>query len=121
MRRLLLKTVGFLGYYLLGIVACVLLTPVELTLIDRPVWLFYAPLAALGYAAFYVSLPPQYVFGPTAGYWTVYVLGLASVLVGLMALVMTGERFRRWSPLLIGLPLGFVGTLGVYFSIAASI
>lgn len=121
MKRLLPAIARALGFYLFGIVACVILTPVELTLIGRPLWAFFAPFAVLGYVVFYVNLPPQYVFGSGIAYWSVYILGLAGLLGGLAALVVRQGRFRRWAAPLIGLALGFVGTLGVFYSILAGI
>lgn len=121
MKRILPAILRFLGFYFLGIVVSVLLTPVELTLIGRPLWLFFAPFAAIGYVVFYFNLPPEYVFGSGSLYWTVYVLGLAGVLGGAAAAIFGQGRVRRWATPLIGLSLGFVGTLGVYYTIAAGI
>lgn len=121
MKRILRRFGRFFGFYLLGIVLGVVLTPAEFTLIGRPVWLFYIPFAALGFVLFYVDLPQQYVFGSVLAYWTVYGFGLAGALGGAAALFWRNGRYRRWFAPLMGLALGFVGTLGVYYAIAAGI
>ena len=121
MKRILAPALRFLGFYLLGIVACILLTPVEIDPIGRPDWLVFVPFAVFGYALFYTSLTPEYVFGAGPAYWTVYVLGLAGVLGGAMAIFAREGRFRRWAAPLIGISLGFIGTLGVYYTILASV
>lgn len=121
MKRVIRRIAPFPGFYLLGILACILLTPVESGLVGKPAWLMYAAYAPIGFIIFYVNLPPQYVFGPTPGYWAVYALGLASLLLGLALMIAGRGRSRSWSPALIGLPLGFVGTLGVYYAALASV
>ncbi len=121
MKRMLPSIFRFLGFYLLGIVACVLVTPVEVTLIGRPVWLFFAPFAAIGYVIFYLSLPQQYVFGSGMLYWIVYAMGLAGGLGGTAAAIFGRGRTRVYAAPVIGFSLGFVGTLGIYYSIAAGI
>ena len=109
------------GYYLLGVILSVLLTPVEIVLVGGQIWPYLAAFAPVGYVLFYLDLPPQYVFGSTPFYWGVYALGIAPVLLGLASFFVGKTRLAPWRPLLIGLPLGFVGTLGVYYTIAASI
>jgi hypothetical protein len=109
------------GFYLVGVILCVLLTPVETDLVGRQIWPYLAAFAPVGYILFYLDLTPQYVFGSTPLYWGVYALGIAPVLLGLASFFVGKARLGPWRPLLIGLPLGFVGTLGVYYTIAASI
>ncbi|WP_299755149.1 hypothetical protein [uncultured Boseongicola sp.] len=118
----ILFSVGrYFGWYLIGIFACITFTPVEMVLIDAPMWLFFVPFAPIGYFFFYFDLPPQYVFGSNISYWTVYVIGIVLVLLGFASHFLAEGRFRAWSPLMVGFPLGFVGTLGVYYTVAASI
>ena len=121
MKRILFAALRFLGFYLLGIVASILITPVEVDLLGRPDWLIFVPAAVVGYVLFYTDLTPEYVFGSGPAYWTVYALGLAGVAAGVLAVLAAGGRFRRWAAPLIGIPLGFVGTLGIYYAILASI
>ncbi len=110
----------FLGY-LAGIIACIIFTPVELMLLDAPMWLFFIPFASIGYFSFYFYLPPQYVFGSNVSYWSVYVLGITLVSIGFALGVMFKGRLRPWRPLMIGFPIGFVGSLGLYYTAASSI
>lgn len=107
--------------YLAGIVACIIFTPVELVLLDAPIWLFFVPFAPVGYCFFYFDLPPQYVFGSNIYYWSVYVFGIAFVSIGFVSRILTKGRLRPWQPFMIGFPIGFVGTLGLYYAAASSI
>jgi hypothetical protein len=111
----------FLGAYLLGIVACVLVTPVEPVLVGTPLWPSYPLLAIIGFFLFYLTLPPHYVFGAGIAYGLVYSIGLLSVVFGLAVHFGPLRRIRFLSPLLIGFSFGFVGTMGVYYTAAASI
>lgn len=121
MKCILFAILRFLGFYVLGIVASILITPVEVDLLGRPDWLIFVPAAVVGYVLFYTDLTPEYVFGSGPAYWTVYALGLAGVGIGVVAVFAGRGRFRRWAAPLIALPLGFVGTLGIWYSILASI
>mgnify|MGYP001045993833 CR=1 FL=1 len=116
--QLLLK---YLGAYLLGIAVCVLLTPADLVLAGRALWPYYPAFAVFGFFLFYSTLPPQYVFGPDLGYWLVYSIGLIAVVIGLTLPLGPLRRLRPLRPLLIGFPIGFIGTLGVFYTAAASI
>ena len=100
--------------------------PAPLKVIDFDDFVLWVTLGIIlggraGYVLFYLDLTPQYVFGSTPFYWGVYALGIAPVLLGLASFFVGKTRLAPWRPLLIGLPLGFVGTLGVYYTIAASI
>jgi hypothetical protein len=101
-------------------VTCVLVTPADLVLAGGPVWPFY-PLAFLGFIAYYLHLLPQYVFGPASTYWLVGSLGLIPVLFEVTAWLSHNRDLRPWRPLWLGFPIGFLGTLGVYYTFAASI
>ena len=86
--------------YLFGIVICVLVTPVDLSLGRVPIWPLYPLLAIIGVPLFYLYLSPQYLpFGSGYGYYFI-------------------KPFRS---LWIGFPIGFLGTLGIYYTAAASI
>ena len=43
------------------------------------------------------------------------------ILKYLGAYLVGSPRLRRWRPLWLGFPIGFIGTLGVYYTAAASI
>ena len=64
-KRFLFNSGQYFLCYLAGIIACVIFTPVELVLLNAPMWLFFVPFAPIGYFFFYFDLPPQYVFGST--------------------------------------------------------
>ncbi len=120
-KRNLFNSGQYLLCYLAGIIACVILTPVEVVLLEAPMWLFYVPLAPIGYFFFYFDLPPQYVFGSNISYWSVYLFGIAIVSIGFVSGLVLKGRLRPWRPLMIGFPIGFVGTLGLYYTAASSI
>jgi hypothetical protein len=111
----------YLGAYLAGVLACVLVTPVEPVLVGFPLWPYYPLLAIIGFFLFYLHLPPQYVFGSGIAYTLVYSIGLLSVVLGLAVHFGPLRRIRVLSPFLIGFPIGFVGTMGVFYTAAASI
>ena len=120
-KRLLSNFGQYFLCYLAGIIACIIFTPVQLVLLNAPMWLFFIPFAPIGYFFFYFDLPPQYVFGSNISYWGVYVLGIALVSIGFASGALLKGRLRQWRPLMIGFPLGFVGTLGLYYTAASSI
>jgi hypothetical protein len=111
----------FVGAYLAGVLACVLVTPVEPVLVGTPLWPFYPLLAIIGFFLFYLYLPPQYVFGSGIAYSMVYSIGLLSVILGIAVHFGPLRRFHVLSPLLTGFPIGFIGTMGVYYTAAASV
>lgn len=50
-----------------------------------------------------------------------FAVGLLPLALEAMAYFLGSRRLRAWRSLWIGFPLGFVGTLGVYYTAAASI
>ena len=119
-RRVLLSILQYLGAYLLGILSCVLFTPVDLVLAGKALWPFY-PFAVIGFFLYYFYLAPQYVFGPAITYWLVGSIGLVPFVLQLALYFSRISRLRAWRPLWIGFPIGFVGTLGVFYTVVASI
>jgi hypothetical protein len=119
--RLLIIVMKYLGAYLFGVLASVLFTPVEPVLVGKPLWPYYPLLAIIGFFLFYLYLPPQYVFGSGLAYVLLYSINLLSVVLGLAVHFGPLRRIRVLSPLLLGFPIGFVGTMGVYYTAAASI
>ena len=114
----------YLGAYLLGVIACVALTPVEMNMGgDVPLWFLYPILAAIGYFLFYLYLEGAYL--PFGGkgliYWFFFTVGFVPFVMEVLAYFLRSRRLRAWRPLWIGFPIGFVGTLGVYYTAAASI
>ncbi len=120
-KRILFSSGQYFLCYLAGIIACVIFTPVEVMLLNAPMWLFFVPFAPIGYFFFYFDLPPQYVFGSNISYWSVYVFGIVFVSIGIASGVALKGRLRPWRPVMIGFPIGFVGTLGLYYTAASSI
>lgn len=116
----LLVILKHLGSYLLGILACVMFTPVDPVLAGKALWPLYPLLAVVG-AFFYFALSPAYTFGSGVVHWLVGLLGLTAVVFGVAAHFGPLRRLRFLSPLLISFPIGFVGTLGVYYGAAQSI
>jgi hypothetical protein len=101
--RVLLVILQYLGSYLLGIVTCVLFTPVDLVLAGKALWPFY-PFAVIGFFLYYFYLDPQYVFGPATTYWLVGSIGLVPLVFEVAAYFRRSPRLRAWRPLWIGLP-----------------
>lgn len=115
-------TLGYAGAYLLGIITCVVVTPVELSLSGVPLWILYPPLALVGVLAFYLNLPTAYLpFGNGPLYWLVCSIGLVPVAFEIAVYVGAARSLVAWRPLWIAFPIGFIGTLGVYYTAAASI
>lgn len=120
-RRWILILLKYAGAYLLGILLCILLTPADPVLAGTGLWPLYPLLAPVGFFLYYFYLTPVYVFGDATSYWL-------TGLIGLIPLAMEGITFfggfpalRNWRPLWIGTPVGFLGTIGVYYTAAASI
>jgi hypothetical protein len=121
MGRVLRAIPRYVVSYLLGIVTCVLVTPAELNLAGVGIWPLYPIFAVVGFFLFFFYLSPPYTFAPKLGHWLVVSIGLVPV-VSEAAVYWAGTPgLRAWRPLWIGFPVGFVGTLGVYFTVAASI
>ena len=75
----------------------------------------------VGFPLFYFSLPPQYTFGNGNVDLGLKIIGLISVGFGLMTFTSPLEKYRRARPFFIGFPIGFIGALGMIFTIASSI
>ena len=106
--------------YLLVILLAVALSPAELALAGRPLWPWYPLLAVPGVLAFYSGFSPDSA-GSAPGLWLAFGVGLVPVLLGLATRLPFAKPLRPLHPLWIGLPIGFVGTVGVYYAAAASI
>jgi hypothetical protein len=118
--RALLVILKHLGCYLLGILACVLLTPVDFVLAGKALWPLYPLLAVLGFFV-YFTMSPTYTFGSSVAHWLVAWLGLTAVVLGFATYFGPLRRLRFLRPVLISFLIGFVGTLGVYYAAAQSI
>lgn len=107
----------YFGAYMLGIVVCVLITPAELTLAGVQIWMFYPFFALPAFFGFYIVLGTSYQpFGGVGlAFWAMYAVGFIPVILGIYAFVSKATWLTPWRPLWIGFPIGFVGTLGVYY------
>ena len=121
--RALLEVLKYFGSYVLGIAACILFTPVELELAGLVIWPYYLVFAVVGFFLFYLYLEGAYLpFGGTGtSYWLLFSIGFVPLLPEMIASFTRRTRFRSFRPLWMGFPIGFVGTLGVYYTAAASI
>ena len=111
----------YLGVYLLGIVTCLALTPASMELAGAQLWPWYPVFAPIAFFLFYFYLADPYLPSGAQGlaYWTWFTIGIVP-LCGETA-VRLQPALRRWRPLWLGFPFGFVGTLGVYYTAASSI
>ncbi len=109
----------YVGSYLLGILTCILLTPVELTLAGAVLWPFYG-FAVIG-VPLYLLLTPEYVWGSASAYWWGATISLIPLLFEIGLRLTRRPSLSRWRPWWIAFPLGFLGTLGIYYTVGASI
>lgn len=107
-------------WYLAGILAAILLTPVGLMLLGVHLWPYYLASPGLGFVLFYV-LTPEYVLGDTQLYRIIYTCGIAGLALGLATLLPVARGLRIIRPPLIGLSLGFIGAMGIFYTAAASV
>ncbi|MFK7864620.1 MAG: hypothetical protein AB8B95_10390 [Pseudohongiellaceae bacterium] len=120
-RRHLKSVFQYLGYYLLGIIFCVLTTPVELGLGGIQLWYWYPLFAVVGFFLFYFYLTQLYVAsGSDLDYWLPFLFGLLPVALQL-ATYFEEKYLPASRPLWIGFPVGFVGTIGLFYTAAASV
>ncbi|REK08526.1 MAG: hypothetical protein DWQ36_09150 [Acidobacteria bacterium] len=110
-----------LGAYLLGIVSAVAFGPAEVVLVGSPLWMAYPFVAPMGFVFFLTLLPVEYGFGSPAAHWAIRAVCPLLVILGAVAHLVELPRLRPLRALLLGFPLGFVGTLGIYFGAAMSI
>lgn len=119
----LAKISKYFGAYLLGILACVMLTPVEFELAGALLLPWYVLLSIPGYFLWFYwvfSLPlyVQWLWMSVIG--LIPFAGAAWMYFGRKDL-QRQSRLGSWRPLWICFPIGFVGTLGIYYTASASI
>lgn len=121
--KVVLSILKYVGSYVLGIVACVLFTPAAVELAGVVLWPYYLVFAAIGFFLFYLYLSSAYLpFGGSgASYWLLFSIGFVPLVFEAAAHFVRIASFPACRPLWIGFPIGFVGTLGVYYTAAASI
>ena len=94
--------------------------PHIIVLVSVPLFLIYPILSPVGYPLYYLYLNDGYRFGGGTVEWTHYIFGMLPIL-GVMILWKSPSKARTLALVLIGFPVGFIGTLGLYFTAAASI
>ena len=121
--RVLLEILKYFGSYVLGIASCIFFTPVKLELAGAALWPYYLLFAAVGFILFYLYLEGAYLpyGGAGTSYWLLFVIGIVPFVFEVVAYIARMPQFRACRPLWFGFPIGFVGTLGVYYTAAASI
>ena len=111
----------YIIWYLAGILAAIALTPVSFVLVGVHLWPYYIALPGISFVLFYAGLTPEYVMGATMIYWVIYVGGLAAFFLGLATALPPIRHLRPLRPPMIGLSLGFIGAMGIFYTVAASI
>jgi hypothetical protein len=106
--------------FLLGCVGAVMSLPNITTLGGLPIFVAYPVLGIIGYPLYYLYLNDGYRFGGGTVEWAHYIFGMLPIL-GVMTLWKSPSKGRTLALGLIGFPVGFIGTLGLYFTAAASI
>lgn len=118
------EIIKYAGSYLIGIIAAISLTPVDVNMGSRyQLWFLYPILAPICYFLFYLYLEGAYLpfGGKGLTYWLYFAVGMVPIALEVLAYLLASRSFRALRPLWIGFPVGFVGTLGVYYSATASI
>jgi len=112
--RVLLTLLKYFGCYLLGIFLCVILTDAEFVLAG--LWLLpaYVLLSVVGCFLWFVSAFQALPSIPFEMWWVLLMLAMPCV-GETLAYRYRGSNLRNWRPMWFGLPVGFVGTLGIYW------
>lgn len=115
-RRHLLRLVTYIIAYLTGIVSCIAFTPVEFVLASRLLLDVYPWFSLLGFIFFFLG----YETG-MAQFWYVGLAGLGIMTLGIATFFQKWPRLAALRPWLLAFPVGFVGAMGAYYTIAGSI
>ncbi len=111
--KIVITILKYLGYYLLGIVACVVLSPVEFELAGKFLLPFYLIYSLFGYVIWpFISSGES----PFFYLWYVWLIHLTPFICGAYAIFSRNKRFRAWHPFWIAFPIGFAGTTGIYWA-----
>ena len=113
---------GILEYlipYFWGMLAALIFTPADTTLVGAPIWLVYPVLAIPAYflvsTIFTFHNIIDYIFA------ALYVLSFWCILFGIATNFGSLRQYAHLRPKIIGFTFGFVGTAGVYFIACESI
>ncbi|MEO1312338.1 MAG: hypothetical protein AAFV27_00495 [Pseudomonadota bacterium] len=116
LRRVLLRSTAYVGAYLAGIVACIAFTPAEVLLAGKWLIFIYPWFSVLGFFFLFFGYETL-----AAEFWYVGWSGLGIVAIGVLSFFRNRPRLVALRPWLLAFPVGFVGTLGAYYTAAASI
>ena len=115
-----LAILKFGGSYLLGIFICVSFTEAEFRLAGVNLLPSYVFLSVIGVGLWFIAAFQELPSPPFAMLWVVLVLLIPCAGEALVYFARR-PRFRFWRPLWFGFPIGFVGTLGIYWAGSSSI
>lgn len=105
--------------YFVGILAALILTPADLSLVGRPLWYLY-PIFAI--PAFFLVFTLISFHSVSSVVFSLFYLGsVGCILFGIASHFGSLRRYRDLAPKLIGFSFGFFGTAGIYALAAASI
>ena len=106
--------------YFVGILAAIVFTPVELSLAGQSLWYWYPVLAIPAFLLLVTIFSVNSSFFDIL-FGCVYLISIGCVLFGIASHFGSLRQYRNIGVKLIGFPLGFIGTIGVFFISAESI
>lgn len=115
-RRFLFRLATYLVAYLAGIVSCIAFTPVELVLADKLLAGVYLWFSLPGFLFFFLGYETEAALFLYVG-WA----GLSAMALGIASVFLKWSQFATLRPWLLAFPIGFVGAMGAFYTIAASI
>lgn len=117
--RHLLNLIGLAGSYLLGILLSAMMTDAEFVLAGKNLLPWYVCMSPIGFALWFLCAIQNFPSPPFA-MWSVFVVLLIPIVCELLSFFNV-KIIRLARVLWIGFPVGFVGTLGVYWAGSLSI
>lgn len=122
LKRFLFWWLKFFAAYSLGIISCMVLTPVEAELAGIWLWSAYllAPVGLL-LSAVLLWQENDLSFGKSVLSVALWVMAFTPCVLECVCFLWHQSRLGRWRPLWVGFPIGFIGTLGMFFSAQLSI
>ena len=115
-RRILLWFTVYLFAYLCGIASCIVFTPVELFLASKLLADVYLWFSLFGFLIFFFGYDTD-----AAQFWYVGWVGLGVIALGIASFSLKWPWLTSLRPWFLAFPIGFVGAMGAYYTIAASI
>ena len=110
----------YFGTYVCGILLCIVLTDAEVELAGKNLVLIYLILSIPG-VALWIIAAVQALPSPPFEMWWFLTMILLPCLGEVVVRFPGRKRLRNWRPFWIGTPVGFVGTLGIYWAGSLSI